>query len=85
MTRACERFRKPHHKVQGGFMDAVKNDDIDPQGYGIDLERCVRRMGYKNGEQTVILQATPDCSDAEWQRLREAIVACANVMKRRSC
>lgn len=34
-------------------MDAVKHDDIDPQGYGIDLERCVRRMGYKNGEQTV--------------------------------
>ncbi|MGC1906359.1 MAG: hypothetical protein WA715_21245 [Candidatus Acidiferrum sp.] len=29
----------------------------------------------------VILQATQDCSDAEWQRRYEAIVACVNVMK----
>jgi hypothetical protein len=51
-------------------------DYIDPKGYWIDPARNIRRMGTEDGEQRVILRATQDCSDAEWGRLYEAIVAC---------
>ena len=58
-----------------------RNIYIDPKGYWIDPERNVRRMGDKDGEQAVIFRATPECSDAEWGRFYEAIVACVNLMK----
>ena len=57
------------------------NEYIDPQGYWIDPERNVRRMGEKNGEQMVILKATPECSDAEWDRFYSAIIACVDLKK----
>jgi hypothetical protein len=58
-----------------------RNEYIDPKGYWIDPGRNIRRMGTKDGEQVVILRATPDCSDAEWNRLYKAIVACVDLMK----
>ena len=54
---------------------------IDPQTYWRDGGRSIRRLGKKDGEQVVILRATPNCSDAEWDRLYAAIVACVDMMK----
>jgi hypothetical protein len=51
---------------------------IDPQGYWIDPDRSVRRMGVEGGEQHMILKATETCSDAEWNMLYKAIVACVS-------
>jgi hypothetical protein len=62
-------------------VDSEKNTYIDPRGYWIDPNRSIRRMGDKDGEQVAIIRATPSCSDAEWERMYEAIVACINVMK----
>jgi hypothetical protein len=59
----------------------AKNNYIDPKGYWISPDRTVRRMGDNDGKQVAIIRATPDCSDAEWERMYEAIVACINVMK----
>jgi hypothetical protein len=42
------------------------------------VRRNVRRMGVEEGEQYVILKATETCSDAEWNMLYEAIVACVS-------
>jgi hypothetical protein len=53
-----------------------RNEYVDPNGYWIDPERTVRRLGDKGGEQIVILKAMPECSDAEWDRFYAAIVAC---------
>jgi hypothetical protein len=58
-----------------------RNEYIDPKGYWIDPARNIRRLGSKDGEQLVILRATPNCSDAEWDRLYGAIVACIDLMK----
>jgi hypothetical protein len=58
-----------------------RNEYIDPQGYWIDNRRTIRRLGKKDGEQVVILRATPNCSDAEWDRLYAAIVACVDMIK----
>jgi hypothetical protein len=58
-----------------------RNEYIDPKGYWIDTARNIRRLGKKDGEQLVILRATPECSDAEWDRLYAAIVACVDMMK----
>ena len=58
-----------------------RNEYIDPQGYWIDGGRSIRRLGKKDGQQVVILRATPNCSDAEWDRLYAAIVACVDMMK----
>jgi hypothetical protein len=58
-----------------------RDEYIDPKGYWIDPGRNIRRMGNKDGEQVVILRATPNCSDAEWDRLYGAIVACIDLMK----
>lgn len=49
---------------------------VDPRGYWIDPARNIRRLSTENGEQRVILKATDDCTDAEWSRLYEALVAC---------
>jgi hypothetical protein len=58
-----------------------RNEYIDPKGYWIDPARNIRRLGRTDGEQLVILRATPECSDAEWDRLYAAIVACVDMMK----
>jgi len=58
-----------------------KDNYIDPKGYWIDPNRNIRRMGQRGGEQVVILRATPNCSDAEWERLYSALVACLDTMK----
>jgi hypothetical protein len=57
----------------------LTKDYIDPQGYWIDSSRNIRRMSSHDKEQPVILRATQDCSDAEWSRLYEAIVACLSI------
>jgi hypothetical protein len=58
-----------------------RNEYIDPKGYWIDTARNIRRLGKEDGEQLVILRATLECSDAEWDRLYAAIVACVDIMK----
>jgi hypothetical protein len=63
------------------MLDKSPNEYIDPKGYWIDPERKVRRMSDKNGEQAVIIQATGDCSVAEWKRFYQAIVACLDTTK----
>jgi len=35
----------------------------------------------KGGEQVAILRATPNCSDAEWKRVYDALVACLDTSK----
>jgi hypothetical protein len=54
----------------------AKNEYIDPAGYWISPEREIRRLGDKGGEQTPIIKALPECSDAEWDRFYAAVVAC---------
>jgi hypothetical protein len=58
-----------------------RNEYIDPKGYWIDPRRNIRRLGDKDGEQAVILLATPQCSDAEWDRFYSAIISCVDVQK----
>jgi hypothetical protein len=38
-------------------------------------------MGDKDGEQLVILKATAECSDAEWDLFYSAIIACVDLKK----
>jgi hypothetical protein len=46
---------------------------IDPKGYWVDPSRKVRRGGDEGGEQQVILTATENCSEAEWELLSKAV------------
>ena len=62
-------------------LDKSANEYIDPRGYWIDPDRKVRRISTKNGSQAVIIQATPECSAAEWKRFYQAIVACLDATK----
>lgn len=51
-------------------------DFIDPQSYWIDSTGCIRRGDKESGKQAVIaviLRATEDCSDAEWEWIYQAI------------
>jgi len=55
-------------------------DYVDPQGYWIDPDRAIHRESLPDpdGEQTVIVSATPECSEAEWRLFREALaIVCA--------
>ena len=54
---------------------------IDTKGYYIDDDRCIRRISSENGEQAIILKATTEISDAEWQRLNQAILDCIVLMR----
>ena len=58
-----------------------KTDYLDPSGYWISPEREIKRMGDTGGEQIAIIKATPDCSDAEWERFYAAIVAWLDATK----
>lgn len=64
----------PRVQVEG-IPTQEENSYIDQTGYWIDPGRSERRMGMKDGEQVAILRATPNCSDAEWKRIYEALVA----------
>jgi hypothetical protein len=46
-------------------------DYIDTKGYWVSPDRSIRRMG---GEQIVIAKATEECSDAEWNRICDALM-----------
>jgi hypothetical protein len=50
-------------------------DYVDPQGYWLDPDRNIHRMSIPDpdGEQTIIATITPECSQAEWDLLREAL------------
>jgi hypothetical protein len=49
-------------------------DYIDTKGYWISPEdRTIRRMGDEGGEQVAIAKATEECSDAEWNRICDAL------------
>jgi hypothetical protein len=48
-------------------------DYIDPKGYWIDPERNIRRKGDEGGEQQIIAKGTAECSDAEWNRICDAL------------
>jgi hypothetical protein len=55
-------------------------DYVDPQGYWLDPDRNIHRMSIPDpdGEQTIIATITPECSQAEWDLLREALrIVCA--------
>ena len=56
-------------------------DYVDSQGYWITPEREIKRMGNYGGEHVTIIQATRNCSDAEWKRFYSAIVACLDTTK----
>jgi hypothetical protein len=58
-----------------------RNEYIDPKGYWIDSSRNIRRLGNNDGEQLIVMQASENCSDAEWDRFYEAIVACLDTSK----
>jgi hypothetical protein len=64
---------------ESGAVAKAKNDYVDPKGYWISPDRTVRRLGDKDGEQAVILSASPQCSDAEWERMYKALAACMNL------
>ena len=48
-------------------------DYIDTKGYWISPDRSIRRMSDEGGEQIVIAKATEECSDAEWNRICDAL------------
>jgi hypothetical protein len=48
-------------------------DYIDTKGYWISPDRTIRRMGDEGGEQQLIAKATEECSDAEWNRICDAL------------
>jgi hypothetical protein len=48
-------------------------DYIDTKGYWISPDRTVRRMSDEGGEQQIIAKATEECSDAEWNRICDAL------------
>jgi hypothetical protein len=49
-------------------------DHIDPEGYWIDPDRNIHRKSLPDpdGEQTTIASVTPECSEAEFNLIREA-------------
>ena len=51
---------------------AVRNY-IDPRGYWASPEGGIRRMGDEDGAQRQIVTRMPECSDAEWELLIEAM------------
>ena len=57
----------------GGKHDDYPQSYIDPKGYWIDPERNIRRMGDEGSEQQIIAKATEECSDAEWNRICDAL------------
>jgi hypothetical protein len=48
-------------------------DYIDVEGYWISPDRSIRRKGNEGGDQRIIAQATEACSDAEWNRICDAL------------
>jgi hypothetical protein len=48
-------------------------DYIDAKGYWISPDRTIRRIGDEGGEQQIIAKATEECSDAEWNRICDAL------------
>ena len=48
-------------------------DYIDTKGYWISPDRTIRRLTEGESEQKVIAKATEDCSDAEWNRICDAL------------
>jgi hypothetical protein len=68
--------------------EMVGRDFIDPQSYWIDSTGCIGRMGKEGGKQTVIaviLRATEDCSDAEWEWIYQAVRDGLALKKSQSC
>jgi hypothetical protein len=50
-------------------------DYIDPEGYWIDPDRNIHHTSIPDpdGEQTIIATVTPECSEAEWSLICEAL------------
>jgi hypothetical protein len=50
-------------------------DYIDPEGYWIDPDPNIHRMSLPDPdrEQTIIATITPECSEAEFNLIREAL------------
>jgi hypothetical protein len=48
-------------------------DYIDKKGYRISPDRGIRRMSDEGGEPIVIAKATEECSEAEWNRICDAL------------
>jgi hypothetical protein len=46
---------------------------IDTKSYWISPDRTIRRLTEEESEQKVIAKATEDCSDAEWNRICDAL------------
>lgn len=60
-------------------MKDLDKNYIDPEGYWIDPDRGIHRTSFTDpdGEQTVIASGTPECSEEEWNLIREALrMAC---------
>ena len=55
------------------FEIMTTKDYIDTKGYWISPDRTIRRMGDEGGEQQLIAKATEECSDAEWNRICDAL------------
>jgi hypothetical protein len=47
---------------------------IDTNGYWISPDRTIRRISDEGGEQQIIVKATEECSDAEWNRICDALM-----------
>jgi hypothetical protein len=48
-------------------------DYIDTKGYWISPDRSIRRVSDEGGDQQIIAKATEECSDAEWNRICDAL------------
>ena len=48
-------------------------DCIDTKDRWISPDGTIRRMGDEGGEQIVIAKATEECSEAEWNRICDAL------------
>jgi hypothetical protein len=48
-------------------------DYVDPEGYWMDPDGNVHRMGHEDGEQEIIATVTPMCSHAERILLTRAL------------
>jgi hypothetical protein len=48
-------------------------DYIDTKGYWISPDRTIRRTSDEGGEQQIIAKATEECSEAEWNRICDAL------------
>jgi hypothetical protein len=53
----------------------AERDYIDPKGYWACPEGGIRRMGDEDDEQEMIVKKTDACSEAEWKRVREALIS----------